>query len=181
MLIVNILYSPPPDGDDASSTYTDRAVEYLNSINKEVSLGYVGPLQVNDDDGAELPWYIEQNKTTIGDNRYITIFLISCSADGSVNRNVRKIMRKIPKEIESKSNDKQQNYAIAALGHARCENSANQMADTIFATARRFDKVISSSGLFSSASEWKRLETQVELYGPEVDFDPWLKSLIPSI
>ena len=60
MLIVNILYSPPPDGDDASSTYTDRAVEYLNSI-KEVSLGYVGPLQVNVDNGA-LPRYIEKKK-----------------------------------------------------------------------------------------------------------------------
>ena len=178
MLIVNILYSPPPDGDDASSTYTDRAVEYLNSI-KEVSLGYVGPLQVNDN-GAPLPWYIEQNNTTIEDNRCITIFLISSSADGSVHRNVRKIMRKIPKD---KSNDnKQYFYAITALGHARCENSANQMADTIFATARRFDKVISSSGMFvDTTSKWKRLETQVELTGPEVDFDPWLKSLIQSM
>jgi len=147
MLIVNILYSPPPDGDDASSTYTDRAVEYLNSINKEVSLGYVGHLKVNDDntdDDRALPWYIEQNNSTKEDKE-ITIFLISCSADGSVNRNIRKIMRKIPKDTdtESKSNDNKQHfYAIAALGHARCENSANQMADTIFATARRFDKVI---------------------------------------
>ena len=91
-------------------------------------------------------------------------------------------MRKIPKDIESKSNDKQQNYAIAALGHARCENSANQMADTIFATTRRFDKLMSSSGMFVDTSlKWKRLETQVELNGPEVDFDPWLKSLIQSI
>ena len=184
MLIVNILYSPPPDGDDASSTYTDRAVEYLTSINKEVSLGYVGPLKVNDDDNDDraLPWYIEQNKTI--EDKAITIFLISCSADGSVNRNVRKIMRKIPKDVndKSKDNNKQHFYAIAALGHARCENSANQMADTIFATARRFDKVMSSSGLFVDTSlKWKRIETQVELNGPEIDFDPWLKSLIQFI
>jgi len=178
MLIVNILYSPPPDGDDASSTYTNRAVEYLTSI-KEVSLGYVGPLQVNDDKGS-LPWYIEENETTDEDT-VITIFLISCSADGSVHRNVRKIMRKIPKDRAKPNNDNKQQcyYAIAALGHARCENSANQMADTIFATARRFDKLMSSSGLFVDTSlKWKRLETQVELRVPEVDFDPWLKSLI---
>ena len=103
MLVVNILYSPPPDGDDASSTYTDRAVEYLNSINKEV--GFVGPLKVNDDDDDPLPWYIEQNNTAIGDNRCISIFLISCSADGSVNRNIRKIMRKIPKDVNVKPNN----------------------------------------------------------------------------
>ena len=128
--------------------------EYLNSINKEVSLGYVGPLQVNDDDGAELPWYIEQSNTTKEEDTVITVFLISCSADGSVHRNVRKIMRKIPKDVNAKPNDnKQYYYAITALGHARCENSANQMADTIFSTARRFDKVMSSSGLFSTASE----------------------------
>ena len=185
MLIVNILYSPPPDGDDASSTYADRAVEYLNSINKEVSLGYVGPLKVNDDDNDDraLPWYIEQNKTT--EDKAITIFLISCSADGSVHRNVRKIMRKIPKDtvIPNNNNDnKRYYYAIAALGHARCENSANQMADTIFATVRQFDKVMSSSGMFvDTCSKWNRLETQVELTGPEVDFDPWLKSLIQSM
>jgi len=98
-----------------------------------------------------------------------------------VNRNVRKIIRKIPKDVNVKPNNdnKQYLYAIAALGHARCENSANQMADTIFATARRFDKVMSSSGMFVDTSlKWKRLETQVELNGPEVDFDPWLKSLI---
>ena len=182
MLVVNILYSPPPDGDDASSTYTDRAVEYLNSINKEV--GFVGPLKVNDDDDDPLPWYIEQNNTAIEDNRCISIFLISCSADGSVNRNIRKIMRKIPKDVNVKpnnDNNKQYHYAIVALGHARCENSANQMADTIFATARRFDKVMSSSGMFDASLKWKRLETQVELRGPEVDFDPWLKSLLHSI
>ena len=182
MLIVNILYSPPPDGDDASSTYADRAVEYLNSI-KEVSLGYVGPLQINDNDGV-LPWYIEQNNTTEEDI-IITIFLISCSADGSVHRNIRKIMRKIPKDVNVKpnndNNNKQHFFVIAALGHARCENSANQMADTIFATARRFDKVMFSSGIFDISVKWKRLETQVELTGPEVDFDPWLKSLIQSI
>jgi len=180
MLIVNILYSPPPDGDDASSTYTDRAVEYLNSI-EEVSLGYIGPLKVNDnaDDDGAFPWYIEHHNNTIDDAIVITIFLISCSADGSVNRNVRKIMRKIPKDTIKPN--KQSFFAIAALGHARCENSANQMADTIFATARRFDKVMSSSGMFNTSIKWKRLETQVELNGPEVDFDPWLKSLIQSI
>jgi len=182
MLIVNILHSPPPDGDDASSTYADRAVEYLTS-SKEVSLGYVGHLKVNDNDDRALPWSIEQNNNTEGDT-VITIFLISCSADGSVNRNVRKIMRRIPKDTNKPNNynNKQYYYAIAALGHARCENSANQMADTIFSTARRFDKVMSSSGMFVDTSlKWKRLETQVELSGPEVDFDPWLKSLLQSI
>ena len=168
MLIANILYSPPPDGDDASSTYTDRAVEYLNSI-KEVSLGFVGTLQVNDDDNDDglLPWYIDQNNTTKED-MVTTIFLISCSADGSVNRNIRKIMRKIPNIRPNNNDSKQCYYAIAALGHARCENSANQMADTIFATARRFDNVMSSSGMFVDTSlKWKRLETQVELTGNE--------------
>jgi hypothetical protein len=77
-------------------------------------------------------------------------------------------------------------YALAALGHARCENSANQMADTIFGTGRRFDKALSGSGFFQNASGASsctvpRLETQVELCGPETEFDPWLELLLQKV
>lgn len=134
---------------------------------------------MNDDSNAILPWRTQDDDGIQPNAKTLTIFLISCSADGSVNRQVRKIMRKIPKTGTADgvaTNGNSHYYAIAALGHARCENSANQMADTIFSTARRFDKLL--SGLYVSLSS--RLETQVELIGPDEEFDPWVRSLLQS-
>ena len=134
---------------------------------------------MNDDSNAILPWRTQDDDGIQPNAKTLTIFLISCSADGSVNRQVRKVMRKIPKTgtadgVATKGDSHY--YAIAALGHARCENSANQMADTIFSTARRFDKLL--SGLYVSLSS--RLETQVELMGPDEEFDPWVRSVLQS-
>mmetsp|Transcript_22579 Transcript_22579/g.48876 ORF Transcript_22579/g.48876 Transcript_22579/m.48876 type:complete len:199 (+) Transcript_22579:137-733(+) len=194
-MLVNILYSTPPDGDDASLTYATRASE-LCTCQDGVTLGYVGQLAVNDDGGADLPWRIGDNNmhTTENVHQVLTIFLVSCSADGSVNRNVRKIMRKLPKHGDAANSVSKchsgvaevncpRYYAIAALGHARCENSANQMAEIIFGTARRVDKLLAGSGFFDigPAPHFSRLETQVELCGPEKEFDPWLKRLMNPV
>ena len=183
-MLVNILYATPPDGDDASLTYATIASD-LCTGQDGVTLGYVGQLAVNDDDGADLPWCIEADNSHTPENVHqaLTVFLVSCTADGSVNRNVRKIMRKLPKGGAAEVNCAR-HYAIAALGHARCENSAMQMADTIFGTARRLDKSIAGSGFFdigpAAPPSLIRLETQVELCGPEKEFDPWFKSLMNS-
>lgn len=185
-MLVNILYSPPPDGDDASSMYASRASDMCTDQDG-ITLGYVGQLVVNDANDS-LPWHLEGNgqiSLEEEDQEIISIFLISCSADGSVNRNIRKIMRKLPKVATAgaRNSNCSSYYAVAGLGHARCENSANQMADTIFGTARRVDKLLAGSGFFDSGSpsSRSRLETQVELCGPEKEFDPWIKILLQSI
>lgn len=199
---VNILYAPSPDGDDASATYASRASEILGA-EEHIDVSFVGPLAVNDEyshdtgdsegkddaDNNSLPWKFGSNN--VATDRHLiclTIFLISCSADGSVDRSVRKIMRMLPKSSASKgktttASKSSSRYAIAALGQARCENSANQMGDTIFGTARRFDKAMAKSALFhtTAVAECERIETQVELAGPEQDFDPWIKTLIKTL
>jgi len=159
--------------------------------------------------------------------------LLSCTADGSVNRSVRKILRALSKEKKSPppataaatargagttiyttatADDLQpQQQAIVVdqthkthtititgcglLGHARCDNSAKQMAETIFQSGRKFEKQVSAYGGGSHASTTTtstttnhipsrilpRLETQVELIGPEVEFDPWLATILTNV
>jgi hypothetical protein len=216
---INILYSPPPDvgpgdGDDASQSYALRASEFFLNLNKQnkqnnnendttntIYNTSVGPLAVNDrDDG--LPWCINNDDnndngkasssddTTATTTTNITLFLISCTADGSVNRLVRKITRKLKNlstaSTNTNTNTSTMNFGIAAvglLGHARCDNSSKQMADTIFGSnGRKFDKALQQSSITvvgeDVVSVSTRLETQVELYGPEQDFDPWLEGLL---
>jgi asparagine synthase (glutamine-hydrolysing) len=217
---INILYSPPPDvgpgdGDDASQSYALRASEFFLNLNKQnkqnnnendttntIYNTSVGPLAVNDrDDG--LPWCINNDDnndngkasssddTTATTTTNITLFLISCTADGSVNRLVRKITRKLKNLSTASTNtntntNTTMNFGIAAvglLGHARCDNSSKQMADTIFGSnGRKFDKALQQSSITvvgeDVVSVSTRLETQVELYGPEQDFDPWLEGLL---
>ena len=206
MIRVNILHAPPPDGDDASAIYASRASDFFLKQNGDTScakvmlLGHVGPLTVNED-GAGLPWRSDVDTNTTSSDKdstatgSLTLFLISCAADGSVDRSVRKIMRKLKAaDATSKSTadaaataTSRCRYAVAAIGHARCENSANQMADTIFGTGRRFDKALAGSGLFvdnnggTSSIGVSILETQAELCGPETEFDPWLELLLRKI
>jgi len=156
--------------------------------------------------------------------------LLSCTADGSVNRSVRKILRALSKEKKSPppataaatargagttiyttatADDLQpQQQAIVVdqthkthtititgcglLGHARCDNSAKQMAETIFQSGRKFEKQVSAYGGGSQTTTTTttnhmlprilpRLETQVELIGPEVEFDPWLATILTNV
>ena len=113
------------------------------------------------------------------------IFIISCSADGSVDRIVRKLIRSLKNGTSSgvTSASQRLKVAIALLGHAQCENSANQMKDTIFGNGRKFCKAVkalmeavgdtNANDLFSS------LEVQVELEGPDAagGFDEWVREL----
>ena len=198
-LAVCIFHAPPPDGEDASATFAERATEII----KETAAGETVEVDVrtltapkeeqeaftfwkvrNGDDGTGY----KQKCTATNNAKKLAMFLISCSADGSVERSVRKIMRKLSKKQEDDDNNEDDMstkayYAVALLGHARCENSANQMSDTIFGTGRRFEKALESSSEFSSSSSTagpctSRLETQVELRGPEEEFDPWVKDLL---
>ena len=116
------------------------------------------------------------------------IFIISCSADGSVDRIVRKIVRNLRNSTDDNAaSENKPKVAIALLGHARCENSANQMKDTIFGNGRKFLKAV--VGLLKAAapenskdelSLVESLEVQVELEGPDSPggFDEWIKRIV---
>ena len=113
------------------------------------------------------------------------IILVSCSADGSVDREVRKLIRILKNGLESKD-DCRTGFAavsltgIALLGHARCENSANQMSDTIYNHGRKLDRSIDE---MIGHRKRKRLETQVELEGPDSPggFDEWLNEIASAL
>jgi hypothetical protein len=231
---VTIWYAPPPDGEDCSATYASRASGLLSSssscssssvgdgdgdgaeaeadvVNMNVNVKVqIAPLNPDDslwdcdhndvdDDGGQAMGSKAQTD--------LHLFLISCAADGSVHRSVRKLTRKLLSLSSSKHkknddhNDSAQaaqgddststsnstsgcccQFAVALLGHARCETSAAQMADTIFGTGRRFEKALSTSTnpVFTNITpQQRRLEEQVELCGPEIAFDPWvLKQLV---
>jgi len=209
-LRINILYASPPDsnsGDDASESYASRASEiFLKSDNSnnhnnnnnatKIAVGYIGPLVVNEwysgeNDGGLLPWYITHDNDHSNNNNNgnvniidVTMFLISCTADGSVNRSVRQVTKKLKKYSTQSTNETSRTTSIAAthnyvglLGHARCDNSAKQMTDTIFGTGRRFQKALEQCYDLGRP----QMETQVELVGPEQDFDPWVASIIGEL
>jgi len=130
-------------------------------------------------------------------SQFLRVFIIlSCSADGSVDRIVRKLVRslkndakteKMPEsslEDQSISPKTMGRIAIVLLGHARCDNSAQQMNDTIFNIGRKLYQCLlqklNSSKTDSGEKNWHledRLETQVELEGPDTPdgFDEWVK------
>ena len=113
------------------------------------------------------------------------IFIISCSADGSADRIVRKLIRSLKNGTSSgvTSASQRLKVAIALLGHAQCENSANQMKDTIFGNGRKFCKAV--KGLLEAVGDanandlFSSLEVQVELEGPDAagGFDEWVREL----
>jgi hypothetical protein len=119
------------------------------------------------------------NNTTTTTTR-LCVFLISSAADGSVNRMVRKVSQLLKKENDTNTKDKNYEYyyAVALLGHARCENSALQMGDVIFGAGRRFEKSLSCSSRFQCTGTTGRLETQVDLVDPIHEFDPWIMALL---
>ena len=115
------------------------------------------------------------------------IFIISCSADGSVDRLVRKLIRSLKSNntcsAGSSTDTCRPKVAIALLGHARCENSANQMKDTIFSHGRKFCKAIRNIlevNDNTNANIVCSTEVQVELEGPDAPggFGEWVKQII---
>jgi hypothetical protein len=108
-------------------------------------------------------------------NSTIYLFLVSCGADGSVNRNVRKLIKKVKDESTLPS---EYSYCIALLDHAVCKTSAEQMNEQTFAAGRRMAKSFQQK--FGLPIQ-DRLETQVELVAPEDAFDPWIQGLSDKI
>ena len=209
MIRVNVLYAAPPDGDDASAAYASRASSFFTKQppgNPAIHLGHIGPLIADEDrlGGDGVPWRTAPSEGDAdeadGDDARaaasLTLFLISCAADGAVHRSVRQLTRRLnsasstedaASTLAAKAEEATtataasgiRYYVLAALGHARCANSATQMADAIFGAGRRFDKALVGSGVVESVCP--RLETQVELCGPEAQFDPWLELLLGKL
>mmetsp|Transcript_23012 Transcript_23012/g.38038 ORF Transcript_23012/g.38038 Transcript_23012/m.38038 type:complete len:230 (-) Transcript_23012:183-872(-) len=165
---VRVVYAPLPEESLTSSGALDFATRAAGLLP-----GIIDP--------SLLPDHIDKLKhdeETEAKKSSIWLFVVSCAADGSVHRNVRKFMRSLKDRDESKSSvtDNNNFYALALLGHARCDNSSKQMDGTIYGTGRKFDKALSA--VFSSKITFDRCETQAELEGPETLFDPWVKTLL---
>jgi hypothetical protein len=183
MVKVSVFYAPQPEeSPDSSASY-----EFANRINElhgqkhgehdhqqmnitvnRLSVDSVGTIVSSDDD-------IEAEEDQL------SIFLISCSADGSVDRIVKKLVRSMKdSETTGEENPKRQKHycAIALLGHARCENSAQQMKDTIFSNGRKFQQAVVRKSLKEGVNmDARKLEVQAELEGPGA-FDEWIGECI---
>jgi hypothetical protein len=228
--LVSIWYSPLPE-DRASEGSASQ--EYANRIHatwsiRQRSLKINEPMLLDPDtlfsnhnNNNNNNNDVKQQQQQQQQQRHVMMFVISCAADGSVHRSVRKVMRVLKNHHPQKNNTNQQEQpeqnnntqreesssespsllpqqqqqqqvvvvAVALLGHARCENSANQMKDTIFGTGRRFVSAWSSPTAtttttteivrreLATTSTSTTCETQAELEGPEKVFDPWVESL----
>ena len=175
-----VIYSPQPDEPQESSA----AHEYAKRISD---------LLISSSDGEANAIVVERlslesvNVLTCPDCTQC-IFIISCSADGSVDRTVRKIVRNLRNSTDDNAaSENKPKVAIALLGHARCENSANQMKDTIFGNGRKFLnavvgllKAAASDNSKDELSSVEHLEVQVELEGPDSPggFDEWIKRIV---
>jgi hypothetical protein len=228
-LHVKIRYAPLPEestsssedggGSPAAVEYCQRAARLFLSLNdgddsvqmkREVVVDIeplpddASSLQQNDSSAAAST---SENQTTTRTTTTTTLylFIITCAADGSVHRSVRKFARTLAKlktdsaNNNTGGNDKNNHcFALTLLGHARCDNSAKQMADTIYGAGWRLEKSLlqAASLLFPVSLEavvsgadhglptrqqQQRCETQVELEGPEVKFDPWIMALAQSM
>jgi hypothetical protein len=154
---IQIIYAPLPEDrseENAALEYAQLAKAYLQQKGIESAATIV------QEDSFER---IVPN----GDGSLLLI-IVSCAADGSIHRLVRKASKRLGGDAR---------FAVALLGHARCDNSAKQMNQTIFGAGRRMEKTLSNH----FATIQGRLETQVELVGPEQDFDPWLESLVSNL
>ena len=187
-----VIYSPQPDEPQESSA----AYEYAKRISDMLGGGGLTSIRSSaetDCDGEANAIVVERlslesfNVLTCPDCTQC-IFIISCSADGSVDRIVRKIVRNLRNSTDDNAaSENKPKVAIALLGHARCENSANQMKDTIFGNGRKFLnavvgllKAAASDNSKDELSSVENLEVQVELEGPDSPggFDEWIKRIV---
>eukprot|EP00985_Skeletonema_marinoi_P024398 scaffold16946_cov80-Skeletonema_marinoi.AAC.1 len=185
-----ILYSPQPDEQPDSSAayeYAKRASDMISQHQQRQQTVAIHRLSLDSLDmigkqAAAASLEDEEKAASC------TIIILSCSADGSVDRIVRKIIRNMKNQENNKDDSSKTDQSTSErvvtvlLGHARCDNSANQMKDTIFNYGRKFHKCIeqlqsvSSSNSTANTSVRERLEVQVELEGPDVPggFDEWV-------
>ena len=184
---IQVFYSPQADEEPNSSA----ACEYSKRIN-----GLINPSSQDDNVVISLHRLdlesINKLDETSKSGSCLNVFIISCSADGSVDRVVRKLVRNMKSSTISGETDdlsceelpiisSKRFVALALLGHARCENSAQQMKDTIFNTGRKFGKQMQE--YFKDSQFADRLEVQAELDGPEMSggFDEWVQQSINSV
>lgn len=191
---LKVFYSPQPDENPETSAayeYSKRALDLLNQDSTSIDRLSLDSLDFLSEEKTETAAdTIEETISSSSPPCTFILIIISCGADGSVDRNVRKLLRSMKtktKAAAEKYESKQENknlqsslssesamvVAIALLGHARCDNSANQMKDTIFNYGRRFHK---NMEILSTSSVFSKLEVQVELEGPDEPggFDEWV-------
>jgi hypothetical protein len=189
---VTVFYSPQPDEPQSSSAsyeYAKRIKELHERQHDEHDQNMNITVNINRLSMESIGIISSDDKEAEEDQ--LCIFIISCSADGSVDRIVRNLVRSMKnsettgekKTATTNSEDekdpkKQKLYcAIALLGHARCENSAQQMKDTIFSNGRKFYQAIMRKSLKEGVSaNARKLEIQAELEGPDTPFgfDEWI-------
>lgn len=178
--LLQIWYAPLPE--EELDPEASAAREFANRVQVVVPSSSCDDVRVDMLDLEKLQAAITttNNSQTY---RVLHLFILSCAADGSVHRAVRKISREFNKNNKSgeafSTKSQQHQYAVALLGHARCENSAQQMKDTIYAGGRKLDTSLQkNSALVSLVS---RLEMQAELENPATTFDPWIGALWGSL
>eukprot|EP00527_Entomoneis_sp_CCMP2396_P008265 CAMPEP_0198142904 /NCGR_PEP_ID=MMETSP1443-20131203/5578_1 /TAXON_ID=186043 /ORGANISM="Entomoneis sp., Strain CCMP2396" /LENGTH=188 /DNA_ID=CAMNT_0043806027 /DNA_START=54 /DNA_END=620 /DNA_ORIENTATION=- len=173
---VSVFYAPQPEEPpDSSASY--EFAKRINAVYGQKDGEHDQKMNITRLDMDSIGSMISSNDDIEAEEDQLCIFLVSCSADGSVDRTVRKLVRSMKdSETTGEDNRKRQNHycAIALLGHARCENSAQQMKDTIFFNGRKFRQAIvrqsSKEGVNTDA---RMLELQAELEGPG-GFDEWI-------
>ena len=192
------IYSPQPDEPQesaASYEYAKRISDLLGGVPGDGPTSISSSSAETDGDGEANAIVVERLSleslnflTSPEENCTQCIFIISCSSDGSVDRIVRKIVRNLRNSTDNTAtSENKPKVAIALLGHARCENSANQMKDTIFGNGRKFLKAVvgllnvaASDNSKDGLSSVESLEVQVELEGPDSPggFDEWIKRIV---
>lgn len=189
---IKLFYSPQPDEQPDSSAafeYANRASELLSKesdMNVDVQQLSIESLNIESNENSTNEDDDDDDEPSVSPSDAspkCTFVIISCSADGSVNRIVRKILRNLKNVKSSKKNgesSKAHEYiAIALLGHARCDNSGKQMKDTIFNHGRKFHQCIEAATRTSvNTNVVEKIEVQVELEGPDQPggFDEWAKA-----
>ena len=190
---ITVWYSPQP----YERFEVSAALEYANRISDLLTQDY--------DERKNLDNDISIHQLSIDSLKFIneyadesqhTFIILSCSADGSVDRIVRKLLRSMNSEtpkteeigcqseiVQSACTTVIGRISIALLGHARCENSAQQMSETIFNNGRKFHQrlllELNAPQRESEKKYWRiedRLEVQVELESPDDrdGFDDWV-------
>lgn len=168
-------------GNETTKTTTNVKIRHLAEWDKDEFMASVAPTSSNDKR--------EQGKSVV-------VFLISCGPDGSVHRSVRKTTKWLKEQQQKNKTAGKPDFRegdegtaapplpttttalVALLGHSVCKTSAEQMADEVYSSGRRFAKSIQSLVWVSEQSKAPRflLETQIELEAPEEKFDGWVHS-----
>ena len=181
---LEIVYASLPDssGDrSAAMEFSQRAAAAASS--RQGRSASIRPLREND--VAE--WGREEKPSGDDFNHSVTLYVVSCGPDGSVDRLVRKLARKIKDDAASLTKpttkadgdaDDFYRSSLALLGHSVCKTSAEQMHEQVFATGRRLAKVLRQA---RGCPVVETLETQVELVAPEESFDPWIQRLCDTL